>query len=95
MKDIKEFLVKESKLNNIKLNDIKYVMVSYYENRSNIEPAGYLFKDISDIKDQYWEWELEEDEIKPIIDKVQKLKVNECWTHMQDEQSFEVISRIK
>ena len=71
MKDIKEFLVKESKLNNIKLNDIKYVMVSYYENRSNIEPAGYLFKDISDIKDQYWEWELEEDEIKPIIDKVQ------------------------
>ena len=90
MKDIKNYLVNESKSYNFK--DIKYTMVSYYKPE---EPLAFLMEDISKIRDIYYDWELTPGEVDEIIEQVEKLKVNECFVNKSGENDFEVISRIK
>jgi len=90
MKDIKNYLINESESYNLK--DIKYTMVSYYKPE---KPLAFLFEDISEVSDLYYDWDLTPEKVDEIIEKVEKLKVNECYIHESKENDFEVISRIK
>ena len=91
MKDIKNYLVNESM--NIDIKNIKYSMVSYYKGEK--EPLAFLCEDISEIEEIYYDWDLTPEEGDAIHAKISKLKINECYVHIQDEGAFEVISRIK
>lgn len=90
MKDIKNYLINEAKSYNLK--DIKYTMVSYYLKE---KPIAYLIEDISEINDMYYDWDLAPEKVDEIIEKVDKLKVNECFVNKSGENDFEIISRIK
>lgn len=90
MKDIKNYLINEAKSYNLK--DIKYTMISYYLRE---EPRAYLIEDISEISDIYYDWDLTPEKVDEIIEKVGKLKVNECFVNKSEENDFEIISRIK
>ena len=94
MKDIKNYLVNEAQ--SYKFKDIKYTMISYYDNPSwNEEPKAFLIEDISEISDIYYDWDFESKYIDKIIEKVKKLNVNECYVNKSGKSDFEVISRIK
>lgn len=90
MKDIKNYLINE--VNSYNLKDIKYTMVSYYFKE---KVRAYLMEDISEISDMYYDWDLTPKEVDEIMEKVEKLKVNECFVNKSGENDFEIISRIK
>lgn len=90
MKDIKNYLVNESKSYNFK--DIKYTMISYSKPE---EPLAFLIEDISEINDIYYDWDFKAEDVDKIMEEVKKLKVNECYINKSGENDFEVISRIK
>ena len=89
MKDIKNYLINESKSYNFK--DIKYTMISYY---NADEPLAFLIEDIFEINDIYYDWDFNDEEVEKIIEEVKKLNVNECYIHKSGANDFEVISRI-
>ena len=91
MKDIKNYLVNESKSYNFNFKDIKYTMISYYKQE---EPLAFLMEDISEISDIYYDWDFKAEDVDKIMEEVKKLKVNECYINKSGENDFEVISRI-
>ena len=89
MKNIKTYLVNESKSYNFK--DIKYTMISYYKHE---EPLAFIIEDISEISDIYYDWNFEPKDVDKLIEEIKKLKINECHINKSGENDFEVISRI-
>ena len=89
MKDIKNYLINESKSYNFK--DIKYTMISYY---NADEPLAFLIEDIFEINDIYYDWDFKAEDVDEIMAEVKKLNVNECYIHKSGANDFEVISRI-
>ena len=90
MKDLKDCLIKENK--QISLKNIKYSVISY--ETSNGEPLGFLFEDISEINDLYYEWGYKDNTVEKIIDKIKALKPGECFVRKESNSSFEIISHV-
>lgn len=95
MKTLNEYLICEKQNDNkfVKLDKVAYAMISTY--KGNSENMAFLFSSLDDIKEAYNDWDFTEEEINGYIDIIKNLKVNESTVIKQDEDAYEIISRLK